>query len=86
VWGYDSYLCRSVAGALTHLRDNGIGYFGPGSDAYQKKLTRIIEPLEVWGRLDEWDGEVDRDEHMRRYHEAQKAFRRLGDMLGELWD
>jgi hypothetical protein len=84
-WGYDSYLCRSIAGALTHLRDNGHGYFGT-PDSYHKKLTRIIEPLEVWGRRDEWDGEVDPVEARRRYHEAQKAFRRIGDMLGHLWD
>jgi len=86
MWSYDSYLCQSVAGALTHLRDNGHGYFGRTPEEYNARLTRIIDALNTWGRLDEWEFEVDRDEHQRRYREAQKAFRRLGEVLGSLWD
>ena len=86
-WSLDDYLCRVAAESLTHLRDNAHGH--PGGTTPEKwaaQLTRIIEPLEVWGSHWDWDCDVDRDEHIRRYREAQKAWRRLGEVLGNLWD
>jgi hypothetical protein len=85
-WDYDRYLAATTAAALKHLRDTSISYAGPTPEKWAERLTRIIEPLEVWGRHWEWDCKVSNEEAARRYKEAQKAFRRIGEVLGDLWD
>jgi hypothetical protein len=84
-WNVDTYMCRVGAEMLTHLRDNGIGYpAGSSMEKYQEQLTRIIEPLAAWGDDSHYD--LFGDEEAEAYHEAQKAWRRFGEMLGGLWD
>jgi hypothetical protein len=86
-WSLDDYLCRVIAGSIKHLRDNGISYpAGTSMDRWVNQLTRIIEPIETWGNRWQWECTVDQAEDERRYHEAQKAFRRLGEVLASLWD